>query len=275
MRLSPLRPLVFGALLALSAPVVFGKPPKVDQEWIIEDNCELHRNSSNDGDSFHFGKAGLDSIDADHILRLYFVDTPEDNRGLKRIDEQADYGGTDVETVVRFSREARKFTADFLSEPFRIYTRTKAAPGASRQPRWYRVAQRMRDNLCLHTALVEAGLARPTSVVCDFPTAEYGAENQKKLLEKEAEAKTAHRGIWSASAPSTRRDKAPPMATGEKLDLNRATALEIEALPGIGPKLAQAIIAARPFRTLEDFSKVPGIGEKKWAALRDRVGVSR
>lgn len=59
--------------------------------------------------------------------------------------------------------------------------------------------------------------------------------------------------------------------------INTATQAEIETLPGVGPVLAQRIIAHReqhgPFRSVEDLLGVPGIGEAKYAALRDLVTV--
>ncbi len=61
-----------------------------------------------------------------------------------------------------------------------------------------------------------------------------------------------------------------------KVDLNRATAQELEALPGIGPKLAQEIIRYRahmPFGRVEDLIEVSGIGEKKLEALLPHVTV--
>lgn len=45
------------------------------------------------------------------------------------------------------------------------------------------------------------------------------------------------------------------------LDLNRATAEELESLPGIGPILAQRILESGPFNGPEDVLAVPGIGE--------------
>lgn len=47
------------------------------------------------------------------------------------------------------------------------------------------------------------------------------------------------------------------------IDVNTATLEQLDALPGIGPSKAAAIIAARerrPFRRLNDLLRVPGIG---------------
>ena len=59
------------------------------------------------------------------------------------------------------------------------------------------------------------------------------------------------------------------------VDVNRGTAAELEALPGVGPVLAERIFAYReqhgPFETVEDLLDVPGIGEGKLAALREAL----
>jgi competence protein ComEA len=61
------------------------------------------------------------------------------------------------------------------------------------------------------------------------------------------------------------------------IDLNRATAAELEALPGVGPATAAAIVEHRSrrgrFRSPEQLLDVPGIGPAKLAALRERVRV--
>lgn len=70
----------------------------------------------------------------------------------------------------------------------------------------------------------------------------------------------------------------PPAAGADsagRVRVNAADAAALETLPGIGPALAQRIIAWRtdngPFRSVEDLLAVPGIGEKVLAGLRDLV----
>ena len=59
------------------------------------------------------------------------------------------------------------------------------------------------------------------------------------------------------------------------LDVNRVGADELDALPGVGPATAAAIVAERerngPFSSVDDLDRVPGIGPAKLDALRDLV----
>ena len=61
------------------------------------------------------------------------------------------------------------------------------------------------------------------------------------------------------------------------LDLNTATAAELDALPGVGPVLAQRIVEWRTahgqFRDVAQLREVDGIGERKYAELSARVRV--
>ena len=61
------------------------------------------------------------------------------------------------------------------------------------------------------------------------------------------------------------------------IDLNRATAEQLDALPGVGPATAAAIVAHRdrngPFATVDDLLDVRGIGPAKLDGLRTLVTV--
>lgn len=70
-------------------------------------------------------------------------------------------------------------------------------------------------------------------------------------------------------------EETSPGVTGSGIDLNRATATELEALPGVGPVLAERIVSHReehgPFTVVEDLLDVVGIGEAKLAQIRQAV----
>ena len=62
------------------------------------------------------------------------------------------------------------------------------------------------------------------------------------------------------------------------LDLNTATAEELERLPGIGPELAERVLAHRAqhgaFESIEELMEVPGIGQGKLAALEGYLQIN-
>jgi competence ComEA-like helix-hairpin-helix protein len=83
-----------------------------------------------------------------------------------------------------------------------------------------------------------------------------------------------------------RTDEGPPPSpptsrstrSAERVDLNAATATELERLPRIGPALAARIVAYRdahgPFRDVESLDAVSGIGPAIVTAVRDHVTIS-
>ncbi len=69
----------------------------------------------------------------------------------------------------------------------------------------------------------------------------------------------------------------PVFTVPSKVNINTATASQLDELPGVGPSTAKQIIAYRqskgPFSKVEDLLNVPGIGPAKLDAMRPMVTV--
>ncbi|KIG12775.1 hypothetical protein DB30_01036 [Enhygromyxa salina] len=78
-------------------------------------------------------------------------------------------------------------------------------------------------------------------------------------------------GLGCARPPVARMAPDQLAALEQVVDLNTATATELASLAGIGPKLAERIIAGRPYPRVDDLLEVKGIGPKRLAAIRSRA----
>src|SRR5262249_51642022 len=78
------------------------------------------------------------------------------------------------------------------------------------------------------------------------------------------------------SAPPAPKPPAPP-TIARRVNINTATAPQLELLPGIGPRLAERIIDDRtahgPFKRIDDLDRVKGIGPQTLQKLRPLITV--
>jgi competence protein ComEA len=79
------------------------------------------------------------------------------------------------------------------------------------------------------------------------------------------------RALVRAVAPTESDTPGSKKTTAGRIDVNQASVSELRSLPGIGPKMADAIVAGRPFKSVDDLRRVRGIGVKRLEQLRPHL----
>ena len=135
--------------------------------------------------------------------------------------------------------------------------------GAVRRPGVYRLAPRSR----VVDAVRRAGGARHRADLSALNLAAKLEDGRQVVVPLRARAgRAGGRRGGAATAPA-------PLP----MDINTATPEQLDELDGIGPGMAGAILEYREehggFGSVEELGQVPGIGEKRLAALREKVRV--
>jgi competence protein ComEA len=112
---------------------------------------------------------------------------------------------------------------------------------------------------------------RPYNSLDDLKKAGLSA---KKISSMKSSLTVSESAAPVAPAAKAKEPKAGEAAAAGPVDLNTADQKALEALPGIGPATAKKIMAARPFNSVDELSKVKGLSKAKVAALKDKVTVS-
>jgi competence protein ComEA len=124
--------------------------------------------------------------------------------------------------------------------------------------------------------LSKAGLSAKT-IDTLRPLVTVGSTTPPKESATKAPAPPAPAKTPSATtAPSSAKQSPSPstkLAPGEKVNINTASQAQLEALPGIGPAKAQAIIGGRPYEKIEDIMKVKGIKQGVFNKIKDLITV--
>ncbi|MBO4207333.1 helix-hairpin-helix domain-containing protein [Micromonospora echinofusca] len=139
-------------------------------------------------------------------------------------------------------------------------------PGLVRLPAGARVAD----------AITAAGGALPGVDVALLNLARKVSDGELILVGVTAPPGAAPAG-GSGAVPGAPGGPADGLPAGGKVNLNTATLAQLDTLPGVGPVLAQRILAHRDqhggFRAVSDLRQVDGIGESRYEQLKDLVTV--
>lgn len=107
--------------------------------------------------------------------------------------------------------------------------------------------------------------------------AEAAGVNQARVVADGEQVRVPRKGEQPPPAPGPVGAAGSAGAPAAPVDLNRATPVELDGLPGVGPATAAAIVTWRDghhgFRRVEDLLDVPGIGPARLERLRPLVRV--
>jgi len=256
------------------------------QELQKFEGCRVVDSDWADGDSFPVALPDGKEI----VLRLYYIDCNETSATTetdqRRVRGQSSYFGIDDHQVTLASgRRAAEEVRKLLADPFTVHTAFAAAPGRSAKPRTYGFVT-LSDGRDLGAVLVGEGLARSFGLRRGTPDGRTTDAAEAQMDDLELGAAIARRGIWAETDAERlislreaqrveERELQGAFGTseGEPIDPNTASVDKIMLLPGVGEVLAERIVEGRPYRTVEDLRRVPGIGEKVFARLKDSLQI--
>ena len=225
-----------------------------------------------------------------------------------RVREQMRYFGLEsAGETMKFGAEATEFTRKALGKPFTMHTSFASALGRSAGGRVYAfITTSTGEDLA--RLLVTNGYARTLGVYRKTPGGVRHDEMKKQLEDLELGAAIKLVGIWAKTDPDRlaqlrkkqrqedeelkeiQRIEAagrrkplghdPKFSSGKsghvpgfpeshpRIDINKATKRQLQRIYGIGEKRAQWIIDGRPYKRLDDVTKVKGIGPETLKELR-------
>ncbi|WP_125607609.1 helix-hairpin-helix domain-containing protein [Lapidilactobacillus bayanensis] len=184
--------------------------------------------------------------------------------------DQGQSAATSAQSTSVAERNAQQPSTESSTTPTKIYVEIK---GEVARPDVYQVAAtaRINDLVKLAGGLTAAAdnrqlnLAQPLQDGLSIYVPKKGEE---ALVQDQA------------GAPATSATTASVTVTGEtgvpnKVNLNQADVTQLQQVSGIGPKKAADIIAYRetegPFKSVDDLTKVSGIGDKTLAKIREQL----
>jgi len=234
---------------------------------------------------------------SEHTVRLYGADCLEANindstdarrlRAQRRYFGISDYGDSpraSIELAKSLGGEAKTKVRRLLEKPFTVHTTFADGGGSDHYKRVYAFVETA-EGEDLATLVVQRGLARAFGLYRSTPQNLHRDEYRERLKDAELVAARKGLGAWAHTdweelqeeRQAERREeaedaiamgRAPP---SEPLSINQALAEDLARIPGIGNVLAQRIIEARPFKTVDELKRVSGIGPATLEEIREFV----
>jgi competence protein ComEA len=137
--------------------------------------------------------------------------------------------------------------------------------GAVHSPGVYRMQQDAR----LADLLREAGGANPDADLAPHNLARRLNDAEVVIIDRA--------GLATPIVADTDVGTTAPISISARININTATAAQLETLPGIGPAIAQRIIDDRTqngaYRDIFELTRVPGISEKVLAEIQNQITV--
>lgn len=261
-------------------------------------NCKLVPTEWADGDSFLIETPEGQK----HSVRLYGIDCIEmragDESDARRLRSQRRYFGItgfgddhvkSIELAKSYGQLAKDEMMKLLAKPFTVHTAFADGRGDGKYKRIYAFIE-LSSGEDLGATLVAKGLARAYGVSRSTYKGQSRDEMRASLADLELQAAKRGLGVWEKTdwekLPEERRiereeeeslalavDGGGKLPEGAKVNINTAARDELMLLPGIGETMANRIIEGRPFKRVEDLTKVSGIGDGTLEKLRDSVVV--
>ncbi len=125
--------------------------------------------------------------------------------------------------------------------------------------------------------MVKKGASADVSKTDDRDKQITDLQAQVATLQKENESlKTINLTPVASSQPSSQTSSQTSQPVG-KININTATAAQLESLPGIGPTYAKRIIEYRTanggFKAIDQIQNIKGIGAKTYAKFKDLITI--
>ncbi|WP_073088438.1 helix-hairpin-helix domain-containing protein [Selenomonas ruminantium] len=113
-----------------------------------------------------------------------------------------------------------------------------------------------------------------------LPTADSEKVNMAQALKDGQQLKVPEKSVMAnkndvSKSDRSNVDKSKAGGSGDLININTADEKALDTLPGVGPAMAKRIIEYREtegaFQSIEDIKKIRGIGEAKFAKLKDKI----